>query len=113
MPTTPQATEVKEVKIKDGDFIVILSRWSIDVQRAIKITAQFVFYKEDRRETPRRVRIDDVVFSGPEPIARKLVEQLKSSDAQKLDDDRAAYQRHQKRNEAFIAKAAAESSEAA
>lgn len=68
----------------------------------MKITSKLVFYHENNRVGEARVRSGEVIFSGPEDIARKLAEQLKSSEAQRGADERAVYERNLKRKVDFV-----------
>ena len=93
--------------IKDGDFVVTRDRWRIDCVRAIRLTKQTVFFIDESWGKPRerRIRIQDVVFSGPEAVAERLCQQLRSSEQQKVNDQQAASERQAKRDESFIAEA--------
>jgi hypothetical protein len=93
-----------EVQVKDGDFVVVRDRWRLDCVQAIKVTKQMVFYMDTfwKPARERRLRIQDVLFSGPESAAKKLKEQLASSYAQKVTDQTAAADRMRKRDDGFI-----------
>lgn len=90
------------MKIEVGDYIVTADRWRIEARPAIKVTAQCVFWKSDHSDHHFRVRLTDVVFAGPKEHAERLAQQLRSSFAQQVDDERAARERRKKRDEKFI-----------
>lgn len=97
------------IEVRDGDFVVVRDRWRIDCVQAIKVTKQMVFYMDAywKPARERRLRIQDVLFSGQEAIAKKLKEQLASSYAQKVSDQTAAADRMRERDDGFIAAAVA------
>ena len=91
-------------EVKDGDFVVVRDRWRLDCVQAIKVTKQMVFYMDTywKPARERRLRIQDVLFSGPEPVAKKLLDQLASSYAQMVTEQTASAERMQKRDDGFI-----------
>lgn len=92
------------MKIQDGDFVVTRDRWRIECVKAIRVTAQTVFYMDAhwKPARERRVRIQDAIFSGPEDVAKLLCQQLQSSYQQKVQDQQHASDRQKKRDDAFI-----------
>lgn len=91
------------IPIRDGDFVVVQERWGVEVKQAIKST-EFYICTESLGDK-RRMRRDDIVFTGPEIIAHGLAEQLTSSTAQCNEEIRASRLRRQERDKGFIAKA--------
>jgi hypothetical protein len=95
---------VASVQINDGDWFVIQDGYRVDVQQAIKVTAQMVFYSSPWSATPVRLRTDKVVFSSPnEDAARKLAAQLKASHSTMVAEKQAAIDRQRERDARFIA----------
>lgn len=101
------------IKVKDGDFVVTRDpsrSWrNVQCVEAIKVTKQMVLFIDTTWTKPRerRIRLQDVVFAGPEEISKRLAEQLTSSNEQKLQDQKGAVERQRKRDEGFIAAAQA------
>jgi hypothetical protein len=95
------------VKPKDGDFVVAQSRWNTEVRQVIKVSASVYYYKSDWRNKEMRARLDEVLFAGSEAAAKRLREQLVSSEAQYSNDCKNAALRRQGRDADFIAKASA------
>jgi hypothetical protein len=100
------------VPIRDGDFVVTQERWGTEVKQAIKITEFYIYHRTGTGGDERRMRRDDIVFSGPEAVARKLAEQLTSSAAQGDEEMRSSRLRRMERDKAFIAKANAATADA-
>lgn len=99
------------MNVRNNDFVVVRDSWDIQVVQAIRVTKQMVFYMDTYWSKPRerRLRLQDVIFSGQEAAAKRLCEQLKSSKAQREQDTQAAYNRQAKRDEGFIAAANSDS----
>jgi hypothetical protein len=97
-----QRAEIAEPKIQIGDFVVRKDRWDILVHEVRKITAKQ--YVAAGRYSSRDHRYDrgGVVFSGPEEIARKLRDQLASSEALSNQERRASTERMVKRDDNYI-----------
>lgn len=103
--------------IEVGDFVVLKGRWSVSVVQVARVTKKTGFYIETFRTLrgqctgkENQFRLDDVLFAGLESTARRLLEQLTSSEAQ-LDLDTAnARQRRHDRDHAFIERALAHTS---
>jgi hypothetical protein len=97
------------INVKDGDFVVTRDRWRIECVEAIRVTKQTIFYMDTTWGKPkeRRLRLQDVLFSGPKSTADRLREQLVSSYEQKNNDIRGANDRQHKRDDLFIAQAKA------
>lgn len=98
------------MKIKTGDFIVRKDRWRIEACEAIKVTSKLVFWQSEHYGRPFRVRLDDVVFAGSESDAKKLAQQLTSSQAQQFDEERAARDRRLERDRRLITHATVKAS---
>lgn len=92
------------MQVKDGDFVVMVN-WRPEVVQAIRVTEKVVYYNDGFYKRERRLRLDDVVFAGPELLAKRLATQLTSSRAQYDEDQRKAAQRKNERDKLFIAKA--------
>lgn len=88
------------VPIRDGDFVVVQERWGTEVKQAIKVTEFYIYHKT--HDVERRMRRDDIVFSGPEAIARRLAEQLTSSENQCHEEIMNSKIRRQERDKKFI-----------
>lgn len=98
------------IKPNGGDYVVINSQWShyrYSVRKIIKLTAQMYFYQEGKQQS--RARLDEVVFSSANEAACKLLsERLKSSEAQRDEDERKARARWELRRASLIGNAYAE-----
>lgn len=94
-------------KIKDGDFVVTRGAYKIDCVEVIRVTEKLIFYMDVSWRTPRerRLRLQDVLFSGPQAVAKRLKEHLQSSYQQKIDDHRSASLRQSERDAKFITEA--------
>lgn len=94
------------IDIKPGDFVVDMGRYSIVVRKVVRVTDKCYFYQdEDGYRSGRDIRTDrhQVVFSGPKDIAERLRDQLTSSRDLRRQDEKAAYDRWQKRDADYIA----------
>lgn len=92
---------------KDGDFVVAQTRWeTASVRKVTKISATVYYYTDDYYQRSRRARLDEIVFVGSdEAAAKRVAEQLKSSEAQYQQDCNGAASRRQKRDAEFIERA--------
>ena len=95
------------VPIEPGDFVVVNERWRVTVSQASKVTAQ-CFWSKRWGNTENRQARGNVIFAGPEQVARKLAERLLSSSALEDEETQKSRTRRQKRDEEFIARANAE-----
>lgn len=84
---------------KVGNFVVVENYGTYAVRQVARITELTYFYAAGRG------RLTDVLFSGPKDQANLLAQQLSSSRAQYYEDQRAAGQRRDERNQKFIAAA--------
>lgn len=91
---------------KEGDWVVLRDGSRIEAHCALRITDECISVADKFRRTGKtRIYRKYVVFAGPENIARRLAEQLKSSYALHSEERQACYTRHVKRDEQFIEKA--------
>lgn len=93
------------VSIRDGDFAVIVDGYLVECRQIIKISSRFIFWKSPHNANAQRVSRDKIIFSGSETIALRLVEQLRSSRAQRAEEEKNVILRYRKRNEKFVAEA--------
>jgi hypothetical protein len=93
------------IKPKDGDFVVVQSRWETAVRKVIRISASIYYYDDGYFNRERRARQDEIIFAGDEASAKLLCERLKSSEAQYQDECNKSILRREKRDAEFIAKA--------
>jgi hypothetical protein len=94
------------IDVKDGEWFVEHD-WRYRVRKAIRVTKQMVFYLDaDWNNKERRVRLDNVVFSCPDPkLANLVADRLASSDALRDEEKRSAGVRCVERNAKIIANA--------
>lgn len=90
------------VNVKDGDWFVEVD-WRYRVRKAIRVTKQMVFYMPENGTRKSRARLDKVTFSTTnEALARRVADQLASSDALCDQEKRDAVNRRVKRNAKII-----------
>ena len=93
------------VEIKAGDWVVVADRWRHQVYCTTKATAKCFWYADtDYNGNPKERRHDSqcVVFAGRREVAKKLCEQLTSSNALDGEDRRRSAERREKRDAEYI-----------
>lgn len=95
------------IRPKDGDFVVVQNQWATEVRQVIKVSASIYYYQPTWRTKQSRARLDEILFSGTEETAKRLCEQLRSSDAQCDNERNKAVERRRKRDAEFIERAKA------
>lgn len=102
---------MSEIDIKAGDFVVFVKGafHSVRMAQVDRVTAQTVYYTETGRWSSGKSQCDKrgVKFSGSEEIAKRLYDQLVSSNAQYDEEQRKAALRKQERDQKFIAESVA------
>jgi hypothetical protein len=89
-------------QINVGDFIIATSRFTIDYGRVTRVTKSFVYRVEEGWDREWRCDKSQVLFAGPEAIAKRVKEQLVSSDAQCTHEKQTAYARQKVRDKKII-----------
>ena len=92
--------------VQEGDWFVEYD-WKYRVRCAIRVTAKMVFYIDDEwGKRKHRVQLDRVVFSTRDiTLARRVADQLTSSDALCEQERREANLRHIARKNTIISEA--------
>jgi len=87
------------VQIKDGDWVIERGRFGgFECRQVIKVSKAVIFCSQVPYGGHRRIRIDEVLYSGDEATAKKMLERLVSSKSLYDDECRRSYQRRSKRD---------------
>ena len=99
------------VKILAGDWVVVWRRWGYDLYQVTRATEKCHWREPEwsgRKGRERRTDSDNVIFAGPEGIAKKLHEKLVSSLSLQEHESQQSGERRKKRDDGLLAKANAE-----
>ena len=86
------------MQIKDGDWVIERGRFGFECRKVVKVSKAVIFCDRTPYVGHRRVRVDEVLYSGDEATAKKLLERLISSQALYDDECRRSYERKSKRD---------------
>lgn len=92
-------------KIKDGDWVVEATRFGIECRKVVRVTAALIFCDQSPYLGHRRIRIDQVKFSGTEAEAKQVAARLVSSVALYNEECRKSHARLLDRDEKILSEA--------